>query len=201
MQRINLYQEDLKSPKILLPTRQMLQIAGLLAVGVTALCYWAQTLPEQPRSEANAVQAQADQLDKRVKMLQEQVNKMAPNEALARQVDALQNRLNNTRRLRHAVIPPSSVIPFSQYLEGLARQSREGIWLTEIRVGDKGHAFLLRGGALDPAMLPEYIQALESEPAYAGLSFDNLSMTMVEDDLPHLQFSIATRCLPNEDCK
>lgn len=200
MQRINLYQDELKEAKVLLPARQMLVIAGLALAGMAALGSWSQTWSSGPRAEADAIQKQADQQDQVVRGLQDQVARMAPNEALVRQAEALQSRLRNTRLMRQAVAPSRGLINFSWYLEGLGRQSRDSIWLTEIRIGDQGRTFLLRGGTLDPSLVPEYIQSLENEPIYAGLSFDNLSMSLVEDDLPHLQFSISTRCLPDEEC-
>ncbi|GAB6057775.1 PilN domain-containing protein [Desulfonatronum parangueonense] len=200
MQRINLYQDDLKEARILLPARQMLMIAGLAVAGMAATCWWMQTLPEKPRAEANALQAEADKLDQTVRQLQEQVSRKAPNEALIRQVETLQNRLRGIRQLRQAAIPPPSMAMFSSYLEGLGRQSRDGIWLTEIRIGNQGRSFLLSGGVFDPSLIPEYIQALEAEQIYAGLFFDNLTVTRVEGDHPHLKFTIATNCLPDEQC-
>lgn len=200
MQRINLYQDELKEAKIPLPARQMLAVAGLALAGMIALGFWARTWPAGPRAEADAIQKQADQQDQVVQGLQDQVARMAPNEALVRQAEALRTRLRNIRLMRQAVTPSQARVNFSWYLEGLGRQSRNGIWLTEIRIGDQGRAFLLRGGTLDPAMVPDYVQALENEPIFAGLSFDDLSMSLVENDLPYLQFSISTRCLPDEEC-
>jgi hypothetical protein len=201
MQRINLYQDDLKEPRVVLPAGQMLAIAGLALVGMVAVSAWVRSLPEKPRQEANALKSEVDQLDTTVKNLQKQVANMQPNQALIRQAEALQHRLGNIRALRRAVLPPPSMALFSSYLEGLGRQSRDGLWLTEIRIGDQGRSFLLRGGVLEPGLLFEYMQALESEPVYTGLSFDNLNMSAVDDDHPYIQFSIGTRCLPDEKCE
>ncbi len=201
MQRVNLYQDELKKTRILLPAHQLLVIAVLAVMGMAVLSFWVRSLPEEPRAEADALQADVDKLEQEVKALQDKVAKMAPNEALIRQVEALRNRLRNTGLLRKAVIPPPTMSRFSSYLEGLGRQIQEGIWLSEIRIGDQGRSFLIRGGTFDPAMVPEFIQALEAEPVYNGLSFDNLTMFKVDDEHSYLNFSIATHCLPDEECK
>lgn len=201
MQRINLYQDDLKEARVHLPAGQMLVIAGLALAGMVAATLWVESLPEKPRQQANALKTEVDALDATVKKLQDQVARMSPNQALIRQAEALQTRLRNTRALRQAVLPPKSAAMFSSYLEGLGRQSKDGLWLTDIQIGDQGRSFLLRGGVLEPGLLFEYIRALEDEPVYTGLSFDNLHMSTVDNDHQYIRFSIGTRCLPDEKCE
>lgn len=201
VQRVNLYQDELKEVRVLVPARQMLALFVLAVIVAAAAGFWARTLTEAPRAQADMLLEQARQLDQVVKDLQEQVSKLAPNEALIRQKEALERRLAGMRRLRQAVVPPAEAALFSHYLEGLGRRNIEGIWLTDIHIGDRGRTFLLRGGVLDPAFVPAYIQALEAEPVYTGLSFDNLTISRKDNDQPYLDFSISTRCLPDEECK
>lgn len=200
-QRINLYQDELKEVRVILPARQMLALLVLAVIAAAGASFWVRSLPDTPRAQADALQEQAGLREEAVKTLQERVDRLAPNEVLIRQRDALKRRLDGMQRLRQAVIPPPEAALFSWFLEGLGRRAIDGIWLTRIHIGSMGKSFLLRGGAIDPALIPAYLQALQTEPVYTGLAFDELTISRQSPDSPHLSFSISTRCLPDEKCQ
>jgi hypothetical protein len=57
---------------------------------------------------------------------------------------------------------------YSRYLAALARQSMPGVWLTGIEIGGRANALLIRGRALESALVPAYIRALSGEEPIAG---------------------------------
>ena len=65
---------------------------------------------------------------------------------------------------------------FSDYLGGLARQAREGLWLTGFAVGSGGTGMVLRGRMLDKSLLPDYVRRLNAEPAFAGRTFAGMNV-------------------------
>jgi len=56
---------------------------------------------------------------------------------------------------------------FAEYLRAFSRQSIGGLWLTEFSIGGRGE-LELRGRALNPDLLPNYIQRLNRERVLAG---------------------------------
>lgn len=63
---------------------------------------------------------------------------------------------------------------FADYLKGLARHARGGLWLTGFQVEAGGERMALTGRTLDKALLPEYVRALNAEPAFVGKAFAGL---------------------------
>jgi hypothetical protein len=69
---------------------------------------------------------------------------------------------------------------FSTHLEALARQSIDGLWLTGMVL--RQDDVLLRGRALNPALIPAYVQRLEREPSLQGRGFKALEVNRPLDE-------------------
>jgi hypothetical protein len=65
---------------------------------------------------------------------------------------------------------------FTPYLEALARQKVRGVWLTSVRVDARSGALVLRGRALDPELLPAYLERIRRERHLQGQAFERLRM-------------------------
>ena len=65
---------------------------------------------------------------------------------------------------------------FSGYLRALARQDLEGVWLTDIVIGNGGATLSLQGNALQAELVPQYLQRLAQEPAMKGKTFSALEI-------------------------
>jgi hypothetical protein len=65
-----------------------------------------------------------------------------------------------------------NVAGFSRYLEGLARQSEEGLWLTRIELFNGGRSMGLEGLTSEPEYVPRLIKKLGNETAFTGTEFD-----------------------------
>ncbi|MDP1652916.1 MAG: hypothetical protein Q8L56_09365 [Rhodocyclaceae bacterium] len=66
--------------------------------------------------------------------------------------------------------------PFADYLRGFARQSVTGLWLTAFAYDAASGSMEIHGRTVDPALLPEYIQRLNREPAFRGRAFASLRL-------------------------
>jgi hypothetical protein len=73
---------------------------------------------------------------------------------------------------------------YAEYLRALARQSLPGLWLTHFSVGKGDAEMEIAGRALQPELVPAYIERLNQERAMRGRAFDSLSMTQTEGVLP-----------------
>jgi hypothetical protein len=70
---------------------------------------------------------------------------------------------------------------FAPRLEALALQHTEGLWLDHIVLAGAGNVMSLSGGALDPALVPKYLQALSAAPALNGARFDEFVIERPQD--------------------
>lgn len=65
---------------------------------------------------------------------------------------------------------------FAQYFRALARQSVQGLWLTEVGIEGEPHEISLQGRVLQAALLPAYLSRLAEEPVLRGKTFQTLDM-------------------------
>jgi hypothetical protein len=62
---------------------------------------------------------------------------------------------------------------FSSRLSALARHPVEGLWIDSVALAGKGQTKMsLAGVAIDPQLVPRYLNELRAEPALAGQRFD-----------------------------
>ncbi len=65
---------------------------------------------------------------------------------------------------------------YSALMAALARSTRPGLWLTGFSVSEQ-NAIEIRGRVLDAAAVPDYIRALNREPALQGRAVSNLKLS------------------------
>lgn len=65
---------------------------------------------------------------------------------------------------------------YSGYMRAFARQTVNGLWLTEFGIKGAGKEMLLGGRTLRPELVPAYIQRLNQEAATQGRDFSTLEM-------------------------
>jgi len=82
---------------------------------------------------------------------------------------------------------------FSAYLEGLARQRLDGVWLTGVDVADGGANVGLHGSTLEPDLVPRFLQRLSEEAAFSGKEFKTFKMVRPEGDERRIDFILETR--------
>ncbi len=70
---------------------------------------------------------------------------------------------------------------FGDYLEGLARQRVDGLWLTAVSIDQGGDGLTLSGRSLSPEQVPRLLSRLRDELSFVGKEFRTLSMNRPED--------------------
>jgi predicted outer membrane lipoprotein len=83
---------------------------------------------------------------------------------------------------------------FSAHLAALGRQHPDGLWLQQIRIGDGGRQVMIRGRATSAALVPQFIGALQAEPAFSGVSFERFEMKDPKDSAGPLSFALESGC-------
>lgn len=71
---------------------------------------------------------------------------------------------------------------YSEYMRAFARQVAQGLWLTGFKVTGDAAQISLDGAAVDPGMLPAYIQRLGKESIMRGKTFATLQIRLPKVD-------------------
>jgi len=82
---------------------------------------------------------------------------------------------------------------FSAYLEGLARQRLDGVWLTGLAIADGGMNVGIYGSTVEPDLVPRFLQRLSEESAFSGKEFKTFKMLRPEGDDHRIDFTLGTR--------
>jgi len=175
-QQINLLLPELK-PRfdwLALPVVASLALAGLLLlVGLSTMTAMR---GDSLREKEAAIKTQLLALQQQVQTLGHSLGARQGDSMLDKQIAAV--RLGVTQRQEVLnVIGQGEVTGSNAYsglLKGFSRQGLEGVWLVGFGFADKD--IEIRGRLTDPALLPTYINRLNSEPAFAGRRFSALDM-------------------------
>lgn len=71
---------------------------------------------------------------------------------------------------------------FSSTFVALARQHLQGLWLTQIDRGADIGSLHVKGRAIDPALVPKFVQKLAHETVLHGASFQQLKIYLPDDN-------------------
>jgi Tfp pilus assembly protein PilN len=174
-QQINLFDPDLR------PRRQPLDALTMVisfVVLLTALLGYDQYAKRQ----LAGLEAQRAARDSQAKELQARVARLgaarAPDKALADDVARTEAQVRNWQQVLDRLHGTGigNTEGHAKFLEALARQHADGVWLTEITVGESGDDFVLKGRMLRPELLGHYIDLLNREEALRGRAIGQMDV-------------------------
>lgn len=179
MQQINLYLPQFRQ---IAPPFSAGKMVATLILGWLGLAGYGLLLMQQERETQLAHQQltiERDQKQSRNRDLLKQYPERRPDPSLVTQRDTLNRQIGYRQQFIAHLQPfatPEARHPFSTYLHGLARQDLESLWLTSIQIRDRGNGLTLKGATLDADALPIYIQRLNREPPFSGITLDKLTL-------------------------
>lgn len=181
-QQINLYNAAFVPKREWLTGKSLALVTGLVYASLMLSGSWATQQANRQAVAAKEAQTQLKLAQEVLDVTRKATETRKPSAALQAEIDRTQ-KLYEMRNEVLAEIGSAMGMEsnqrgagFGDYLTGLARQSREGLWLTGFTVTAGGGGMVLRGRTLDKGMLPEYVQRLNAEPAFAGKSFAGLQV-------------------------
>ncbi|MFE8072923.1 PilN domain-containing protein [Marinobacteraceae bacterium S3BR75-40.1] len=194
IQDVNLYTEDLKPKKDPLTLERAVALVAVLAVLVVLAALWSQWSLSQLQARQQKLAANIATAQTEVDSLSEKVAQQSESQALKQAVEqarlTLVHRNELAKRMENLTL--SGTEGFSRYLEGLARQVTPGLWLTGVDISSAARHLELRGLARDGDLVPQYLQNLEQEPAFAGQRFGFFELER-SDESAGLQFVVASQ--------
>ncbi len=175
-QQVNLWQPLADAPDSPLSARRVLQAVGVVALALLVVWGFARQRARSETARLARLESERAQAQVRLIELEQKSAAVAPDAALAAEVAALASEVEARHALVRAVEERAlgSTTGFSARLAGLARRRVEGVWLARIRLASGGSDLTLGGHALAPALVPDWLDALRGEPAFAGSAFETV---------------------------
>jgi hypothetical protein len=177
-QQINLYSPIFRRQKKYFSADTMMVSFGVIVLGVGALVTFA-------IMQVTALQSQAGQTAQQLKNDTARLTAMVADKSGENRAKALEARVKEAesslavkQRLSDALKSDSlgNTRGFSETMRALARQTLDGVWLTQIGVDGENNGLTLRGHALKAELVPEYVDRLRREKVLRGYSFGQLEM-------------------------
>ncbi len=195
MQQVNLYTDDFRPKKVLLPLEHILGLmllAVVLLIPVSALLFMSL---DSSQEELSSNQKKADDMRARVALLEKRASLLVRDESLAQANQRLAQQIEARERmismLDQVVVRDDE--GFSHLLEALARQNMNELWLTRIVVGVGGKQMMLEGQTSSAEAVPKYLQRLRGEDAFIGRTFTLFDLKTDEDKSRHLNFRLRSQ--------
>ncbi|TDT36977.1 hypothetical protein DES49_2929 [Halospina denitrificans] len=193
-QDVNLYTEAFRPSQewLTLSFAARCSVAALLIVAIIG--GWTQYQVLQLRDEQQQLEQEQARTQDVIAGLNEQLAQQQRDPELENQVERLEERAADRKRLveRAGSVARASNEGFTPYLEGLAKQSREGLWLTRIQVNLLRDRLHLQGETVQGQHVPNYLQRLREEPVFEGRRFERFGIERT-DQSAFLEFDVASR--------
>lgn len=187
MQLVNLYQPIFREQAKVFSSRAMVEGAAVILLGIILFYVYGLWQTASLNEQLQAAQQRQQQTAKQVVELEQQYPVREKDPALAQQVKQLSDEVQMKQLVlaRLADRKAGNTTGFSGQLTGLARQRLPEMWLTRIDIEQGGEFLDLEGSTLQPEQIPQFIQRLALEPAFAGLEFKSFMMDRPKKQ-PHL---------------
>jgi hypothetical protein len=182
-QQINLFNPAYRKRRIVLTALRVIIFCGLAVVAMSGFWFYeyqvVNGLKEELRSAQNLLKAQRTRVDQVVTAR----TARQKDQTLENEIQRLEAELKGAREQFDTLTGGAAgdTRGFAEYLRAFSRQSIDGLWLTslEIRVGGE---ITIRGRAVNPGLVPAYIQRLDREEVLRGRSFAAFNIARPESD-------------------
>lgn len=187
MEQVNLNRPDLWEQPVPFNARAMALALGLV-VAVLAVVYGYQGYRlGQERAALERVEAEREQVRARLEEVKSShQRRLQVLEGLRGDVSGLESRLAELRRAEATLSRRLRAAGRKGELVrglGRARAEQDGVWLTRFRLtGVTPVTLRLEGRALDPELIPRYLQAVSDQAVYRGGFFRDLKASSPKQD-------------------
>jgi Tfp pilus assembly protein PilN len=178
-QQINLYRADFRSPTKIFATAHMVKLAALLLVVMVLVVGGIAYRTTLLRSQLTQYEQEEGALQQSLAELNKRFIARAGDPALMNEVAKLETLLNAPDAVREMLMNDAfgDTEGYSSYFVAFARRAVPGMWLTGVEIVGAGKQITLRGRAVVPERVPQYLQRLSAEKKLAGQEFALFQMT------------------------
>ncbi len=177
--QINLFHPRFLKKRDLLTLDYVALACAVLYVTIMVSGAWVRQEAATRSQAAATAQSQLKALKAQFEETSQAVGQRRPSPQLLAELAAaeelLRRRSEITRLLESGEL--GSMEGFTGHFRGLARQVPDGLWLTGLTIGGGGSEIEIRGGVLNPSVLPGFLGRLGAEQAFRGRHFAALAIT------------------------
>lgn len=176
--QINLLNPLLKKQPSYFSLLTMLQALGFIILGSLLFYGYAIYQERQASKQYSEDTKRFDAEKARLIILEAEFSPKQTNEALQDEMQQLEKKLSAQTELFETLKSSAggNAAGYSEYMRAFSRQALQGLWLTGFKVAGDGAEISLNGAALNPELLPVYIQRLSKETIMQGKSFSTLQV-------------------------
>jgi len=177
-QQINLFNPAFQPQKQVLSAAQLALAAGVAVLGIAAAATFGSMRSAELQQQADAGSRQLDARQARLASVNLEFAPRKKDATVDTQLTDVDRQLAAMRHISGALARGElgDTNGFAGYFKALARQSMPGLWLTGVTVDAGGAQIGIRGRAVDPAMVPGYLNRLTQESLMQGKSFASLQI-------------------------
>jgi hypothetical protein len=181
-QQINLFNPIFLKQKKIFTALPMAEALGVIVAGVLLLTWFAgQRVAELERSAAAGKILVADR-EQRLGRATVQFAPRQKSAALDAEVAQAEAELKSLHDVESVLQGGSlgNTAGYAEYFRALSRQNVSGLWLTGVHIVGAGNDIGVRGRALQPTLIPNYIARMTAERVMHGKTFASLDISRPE---------------------
>jgi Tfp pilus assembly protein PilN len=177
-QQINLFNPIFLKQKKYFSAVTMAQALGLILFGVILLGGYINFQLSSLLNEAEATTAQLKATQSQLAQVTAAYGPRKKSETLEAEVRKTEEEIKSLQRVSDILQRGEfgNTKGFAEYLRALSRQVVNGVWLTGFSVQGAGNDIEIKGRALQPELVPAYLNRLKHEQIMQGKSFSTLEM-------------------------
>jgi hypothetical protein len=181
-QQINLFNPIFLKQKKIFTALPMAEALGVIVAGVLLLTWFAgQRVAELERSAAAGKTLLVDR-EQRLGRATVQFAPRQKSAALDAEVAQAEAELKSLHDVESVLQGGSlgNTAGYAEYFRALSRQNVSGLWLTGVHIVGAGNDIGVRGRALQPTLIPNYIARMTAERVMHGKTFASLDISRPE---------------------
>lgn len=178
-QQINLFNPIFLKQKKIFTAVHMAQTLGLVTAGALLLAAVGAVKNSQLAERVAAGKATLTAAEARLAQVTREFPPKPKSQALEADLVRMQEELKSLQEVQ-AILERGELgntAGYSEYFRAFARQSVTGVWLTGVSVVGAGKEIGLEGRALQPELVPGYIQRLTREAVLQGKTFGSMEIS------------------------
>lgn len=198
-QQVNLYHPMFRRTRPVFSASALLQALAVTLVGLGLLYGYPAWQVHILEGEVAGLERQREATVASIADLDTSLPRREKSKLLASEVERLARQVGQRQALLELFTERVTGRSYglSDYLEGLARQRVDGLWLTGLSVTSGGDALEISGTATSPELVPMLVRRLSDESAFDGASFSYLTLDRQPgderpEDGPLIDFTLRT---------
>ncbi len=190
-QLVNLYQPVFKRQPKILSTTTLIIIIAVVVLFMSLLYHNANTTLQRLEHTVKNLESNFSQLDARHSSLRSNSH-TSVEESIVNEMLAIEDLVDERREVLVSIdsLYNESYVNFGDTFESLAQIAIPGLWLTKIQLDQDG-SIEIRGGALDPKLVPRYLQLIANDPTLSKLTDSAITINREPTEFSEIEFVLS----------